>query len=79
MLRTVCDAIPTQQALENFSSSGTFICALEENMLLLVTRTQKQISIQAATKFMNSTDKCFIRAVKCLTTTVLMFFHKHEI
>lgn len=71
MLRTVCDAIPTQQALGNFSSSGTFICPLEENMLLLVTSTQKQIRTQAATKFMNSSDKCFIMARKCLTPTVL--------
>lgn len=71
MLRTVWDAIPTQQALGNFSSSGTFICPLEENMLLLVTSTRKQISTQAATKFMNSSDKCFIMARKCLTPTVL--------
>lgn len=49
MLRTVCDAIPTQQALGNFNSSGTFTWPLEENMLLLVPSTQKQISTQAAT------------------------------
>lgn len=47
MPRTVCDAIPTQQALGNFNSSGTFICPLEENTILLVPGTQKQISTQA--------------------------------
>lgn len=49
MLRTACDAIPTQQALGNFNSSGTFTCPLKENILLLVPSTQKQISAHAAT------------------------------
>lgn len=41
-------------------------------MHLLLTSTQKQISTQVATKFMNSSDKCLIMARKCLTPTVLI-------
>lgn len=41
-------------------------------MHLLLTSTQKQISTQVATKFMNSSDKRLIMARKCLTPTVLI-------
>lgn len=66
MLRAVCEAIPTQQALVNFSSSGTFTYPSEESMLLLGPSIHKQISTQAVT---TSICKPICQMLPCMKET----------
>lgn len=66
MLRAVCEAIPTQQALVNFSSSGTFTYPSEESMLLLGPSIHKQISTQAVT---TSICKTICQMLPCMKET----------